>query len=545
MAEGMLSLSWNNHSSTFCHMLSTLREMERYTDVTVACDGKFYPAHKLVLSTCSDYFLKMFERTPCKHPIIVVKDVECRDIEALLSYMYAGVVSVAQNDLAQLIKAAELLQIKGLAVPDEPPSHSKKTLHMRSSSDDRSSPHAKRQRRDHNRSPSQNETQTFHSNAPSPRSSPFRRGSEHPQEHTGTNRHHNKTDQKEDQKLERRGERIEADQPDQQISKEMEQGMERIPISKESPEAQVEVLDEPLVKEEIEPESEGEVPEAGFDYGSLVSDLGVEDDGETKDHPNLPLSSTYRHASEDQPFNSQAGPSGLQGWSSMSEGGETSSQGYCGDLNQELSLSGHPGPQPQQAHHLMRLNRKEQTAEEEGTAGDGESFTVISKLHQCPYCPYNTSKSMLFMEHIQTHFSEKSYSSIHHSLLSDESEYLDDHVVLSKEKPYPCPLCPFSAAEKGGLKVHMRTHNDKRTFDCPHCPSRFAQNAHLRDHLHIHTGEKPYSCPHCSFRCANNSSIRRHIKTHTGVKPHACQHCSFRFIRMSQLKKHIRTHAKL
>ncbi|XP_071515117.1 uncharacterized protein [Panulirus ornatus] len=352
MAEGMLSLSWNNHSSTFCHMLSTLREMERYTDVTVACDGKFYPAHKLVLSTCSDYFLKMFERTPCKHPIIVVKDVECRDIEALLSYMYAGVVSVAQNDLAQLIKAAELLQIKGLAVPDEPPSHSKKTLHMRSSSDDRSSPHAKRQRRDHNRSPSQNETQTFHSNAPSPRSSPFRRGSEHPQEHTGTNRHHNKTDQKEDQKLERRGERIEADQPDQQISKEMEQGMERIPISKESPEAQVEVLDEPLVKEEIEPESEGEVPEAGFDYGSLVSDLGVEDDGETKDHPNLPLSSTYRHASEDQPFNSQAGPSGLQGWSSMSEGGETSSQGYCGDLNQELSLSGHPGPQPQQAHHL-------------------------------------------------------------------------------------------------------------------------------------------------------------------------------------------------
>lgn len=76
----------------------------------------------------------------------------------------------------------------------------------------------------------------------------------------------------------------------------------------------LQVLDESLVKEEImEPESEGDVPEAGFDYGSLVSDLGVEGDGETKDHPNLPLSSTYRHASEDQPFNSQAGPSGLQG----------------------------------------------------------------------------------------------------------------------------------------------------------------------------------------------------------------------------------------
>lgn len=40
--------------------------------------------------------------------------------------MYAGVVSVAQKDLSQLIKAAELLQIKGLAVPDEPPQYSRR-----------------------------------------------------------------------------------------------------------------------------------------------------------------------------------------------------------------------------------------------------------------------------------------------------------------------------------------------------------------------------------------------------------------------------------
>lgn len=99
---------------------------ERFTDVTITCEGKFYPVHKLVLSTCSDYFQKIFECTPCKHPVIVLKDIHCKDIEALLSYMYAGVVSVAQKDLSQLIKAAELLQIKGLAVPDEPPQYSRR-----------------------------------------------------------------------------------------------------------------------------------------------------------------------------------------------------------------------------------------------------------------------------------------------------------------------------------------------------------------------------------------------------------------------------------
>ncbi|MCL4126551.1 UNVERIFIED_CONTAM: hypothetical protein GTU68_033073, partial [Idotea baltica] len=85
---------------------------ERYSDATLACEGKFYPVHKLVLSVCSEYFDAMLERTPCKHPIIVLRDVQPEDLEALLIYMYEGIVSVAQNDLARLIKTAEMLRIK-------------------------------------------------------------------------------------------------------------------------------------------------------------------------------------------------------------------------------------------------------------------------------------------------------------------------------------------------------------------------------------------------------------------------------------------------
>ncbi|XP_064118571.1 myoneurin-like isoform X1 [Macrobrachium nipponense] len=121
MEEGVLSLRWNNHRSTFFHVLSSLHRKELYSDVTIACSGRFFPVHKLVLSVCSEYFEDIFKQTTCKHPIVVLKDILHDDMEALLNYMYAGEANVAQNDLARLIKAAECLRIKGLAVPDEAP----------------------------------------------------------------------------------------------------------------------------------------------------------------------------------------------------------------------------------------------------------------------------------------------------------------------------------------------------------------------------------------------------------------------------------------
>lgn len=133
-----------------------------YTDVTLACDGKFYPVHKLVLSTCSEYFSDIFDRTPCKNPVVVLKDIQCQDLEFLLDYMYIGEVNVRQNDLASLIKAAECLRIKGLAVPDDdgskpqtPSVNTSSTASRQRPSDththDHTSPAAKRRRTEERR----------------------------------------------------------------------------------------------------------------------------------------------------------------------------------------------------------------------------------------------------------------------------------------------------------------------------------------------------------------------------------------------------------
>ena len=90
-----------------------------YHDVTVVCEGNFYPLHKFVLATCSEYFEKMFENVKCKHPIIVLKGIMPVELDSLLTYMYVGEVSVAPEKLQGLVEAAEYLRIKGLALLDE------------------------------------------------------------------------------------------------------------------------------------------------------------------------------------------------------------------------------------------------------------------------------------------------------------------------------------------------------------------------------------------------------------------------------------------
>lgn len=55
-----------------------------------------------------------FQTNPCPHPIIFMRDVEIRHVIALLEFMYAGEVNVAQAQLPGFLKTAESLQIRGL-----------------------------------------------------------------------------------------------------------------------------------------------------------------------------------------------------------------------------------------------------------------------------------------------------------------------------------------------------------------------------------------------------------------------------------------------
>ena len=88
----------------------------------------------LIISSCSPYFKNLLEQNPAKHPIIILKDVPFAHLTAILEFMYAGEVNVAQvlikishmmttslpifrtqDQLPAFLKTAEKLKIKGLA----------------------------------------------------------------------------------------------------------------------------------------------------------------------------------------------------------------------------------------------------------------------------------------------------------------------------------------------------------------------------------------------------------------------------------------------
>ncbi|MCL4134788.1 UNVERIFIED_CONTAM: hypothetical protein GTU68_000435, partial [Idotea baltica] len=86
------------------------------TDCTLACDGQKFSVHRLVLVTCSDFFRSLLGDVPCQHPIIFLRGINGREMQALIDFMYMGKIDVPQKEVPELLSTAEILQIKGLGV---------------------------------------------------------------------------------------------------------------------------------------------------------------------------------------------------------------------------------------------------------------------------------------------------------------------------------------------------------------------------------------------------------------------------------------------
>ncbi|KAG8259455.1 hypothetical protein J6590_014924 [Homalodisca vitripennis] len=115
MADQQFCLRWNNHQSTLISVFDTLLENGTLVDCTLAAEGQYLKAHKVVLSACSPYLETLLSQHYEKHPIVILKDVKFTELKSMMDYMYRGEVNISQDQLGTFLKAAESLQIKGLS----------------------------------------------------------------------------------------------------------------------------------------------------------------------------------------------------------------------------------------------------------------------------------------------------------------------------------------------------------------------------------------------------------------------------------------------
>ncbi|XP_068211012.1 protein tramtrack, beta isoform-like isoform X18 [Palaemon carinicauda] len=450
MGDGMLALTWNNHSTTFFKTLSTVRLKERYTDVTLSCEGKFYQLHKLVLSTCSEYFEKIFEQTPCKHPVIVLRDVSCDELEALLNYMYLGSVSVAQNDLSRLIKVAELFQIKGLAVPDEPPKVENNSSSRKSDSRDRSNSYR-------NSQPEPSRTRPCASDSldtPVPkraRTSENYAGSERLSQTASSVSHSNELTSRSQGSVIDSGGREGSDvgsspgiQPshfDFKIKEEIVHDIRDSDSEDPNSSGAFDSMNDPDTGGSFEPLHE-ETP----------SNLIIVPKPEPEDIP--PDESSATQPGLDQETYGEdvlgvAGPSDAQGWYSEGDasGGLPGDKGSMGDESQDM-------------HSLFASQASQQSTQQQ--------------------------QPMMYLE----------------------GETPEGYKV------YNCFQCPYVTANRSHLEQHRLVHTGERPHKCPYCEAAFSLKGNLNAHIRRHTGEKPFTCPKCPYRASRKSTLRFHFANH-------------------------------
>ena len=109
-------LKLNEYQSNISKSFQSLRDKEDFCDVTlVGDDFKQVKAHKVILSSCSEYFdnvLKANKKQP--HPILCLEGLNFQDLQNVLDYIYNEELKIYQHDLDRFLAVAKRFRLEGL-----------------------------------------------------------------------------------------------------------------------------------------------------------------------------------------------------------------------------------------------------------------------------------------------------------------------------------------------------------------------------------------------------------------------------------------------
>ena len=112
------SLKWDDFSTNVTKSFQSLRYENDFFDITlIGDDYKHVTAHKLVLSSCSEYFKNVFSNNKKyfeSKAMICLEGLIHSDLNNVLDFIYEGQVQIYQHDLDRFLRIAERLKLEGL-----------------------------------------------------------------------------------------------------------------------------------------------------------------------------------------------------------------------------------------------------------------------------------------------------------------------------------------------------------------------------------------------------------------------------------------------
>lgn len=165
----------------------------------------------------------------------------------------------------------------------------------------------------------------------------------------------------------------------------------------------------------------------------------------------------------------------------------------------------------------------------------------------CPQkdCNFTEKSYARMLIHIKRHNNERTFNCKKCGEKFVTKWDFETHIKLhSKPHPFKCPVkeCDKEFRNEKHYIQHLRQEQNIKPYTCNICNKRFDRKYNLKTHIRIHTGEKPYKCEECGKQFAQKSELNVHLRTHTGKKPYICDICGKAFTQSHSLTEHIRKH---
>lgn len=105
----------SGHAQDILLSINKLRKNRKLCDVVLMVENKEFPAHRIVLAACSDYFCAMFtsDMAESQKTEVTLQGLSADIMEVLLDFVYTESVKVSVENVQALLPAACLLQLTG------------------------------------------------------------------------------------------------------------------------------------------------------------------------------------------------------------------------------------------------------------------------------------------------------------------------------------------------------------------------------------------------------------------------------------------------